>query len=239
MDHLLAADLPTKTPESAARQWARAWGDPRVLNTYLKVTLWGAGVAILALVGLNYRTQIQLAAVKPLVIRIDTVGRATAVSYDVATTYQPQEYEVRYMLKEWVLKHFSRFHSTVRRDFAESLYFLSPELSAAAMTKTKPGGEVDTFLKGTAAEEVEVDVKNVALSNISKPPYEARIDFDKVTYGMGTRTPRTRETYVAQVSFTILGHPPAVSFEPINPLGFIITQFQTFQAFQADRQERH
>jgi type IV secretory pathway TrbF-like protein len=238
MNNTIAVEMPRKTQEDATRTWARAWGDPRVLNAYLKVTIWGLGVIILTLIGFAYRQNAQLASVKPLVIRLDAVGRATAISYDAAAAYQPQDYEVRFFLKEWVVKHFSRYHSIVRRDFLESLYFVSPELSAAASQKVKPGGEIDTFLKSPAAEEVEVKVKNLSLSNLSKPPYEARVDYEQTTYAMGTMTARTRESFVAQITFTVLGKPPAVAFEAVNPLGFIITHYQAFQAFQQERPEQ-
>ena len=61
----------------------------------------------LGLLVLNFRTQAKYANVKPLVVRIDDVGRAEAVAYDAAT-YQPQAPELRYFLTQFVVKHFSR-----------------------------------------------------------------------------------------------------------------------------------
>ena len=53
---------------------------------------------------------------KPLVVRIDEVGRAEAVAYD-ATRYQPQPPELRYFLTQFVVKHFSRIRATVQREY--------------------------------------------------------------------------------------------------------------------------
>ena len=62
---------------------------------------------------------------KPLVIRIDDVGRAEAVQYD-ASRYQPQPPELRYFLTQFVVKHFSRLRATVQREYPDSLLFLEP-----------------------------------------------------------------------------------------------------------------
>ena len=59
----------------------------------------------LGLLGLNFRTPAKYANVKPLVIRIDDVGRAEAVQYD-ATAYQPQAPELRYFLTQFVVEAF-------------------------------------------------------------------------------------------------------------------------------------
>ena len=105
------ADLNPKTLENAKRQFVELYGSALVMNTYLKIALVLLALLALGLVGLNFRTQAKYANVKPLVIRIDDVGRAEAVAYDAAT-YRPQAPELRYFLTRFVAMHFSRLRAT-------------------------------------------------------------------------------------------------------------------------------
>src|SRR6266478_7784686 len=95
------ADLNPKTLENAKRQFVELYGWALVMNTYLKIALLLISLLSLGLLALNFRTQAKYATVKPLVVRIDEVGRAEAVSYDAAT-YRPQTPELRYFLTRFV-----------------------------------------------------------------------------------------------------------------------------------------
>src|SRR6185503_198374 len=85
--------------EDAKRQYVELYGSALVLNTYLKIALLCISLVAAGLVLLNLRTQRRLEQLKPLVIRIDDVGRAQAVQYD-ALTYKPvgQAPELKYFL---------------------------------------------------------------------------------------------------------------------------------------------
>jgi type IV secretion system protein VirB5 len=126
------ADVNPKTIENAKRQFVELYGSSLVLNTYLKIALVLVSLLALGLLFLNFRTQAQYANLKPLVIRIDSVGRAEAVAYD-ATSYQPQAPELRYFLTRFVTTHFSRLRATVQRDYPDSLFFLAPALAEATI----------------------------------------------------------------------------------------------------------
>ena len=103
-------DVNPKTLENAKRQFVEVYGSALVLNTYLKIALVLVSLVALGLIGLNVHTAARYADVKPLVIRIDDVGRAEAVAYD-ASRYQPQAPELRYFLTQFVVKHFSRIRA--------------------------------------------------------------------------------------------------------------------------------
>ena len=47
-----------------------------------------------------------------------------------------------------------------------------------ANKKTKT---IETFLAGQS-EEIEIDVKNVSIEDLRKPPYQATVDFEKIYY---------------------------------------------------------
>ena len=57
-----------------------------------------------------------LSTMKPLIIRINDVGRAEVVNYQ-NFAYRPQEAENRYFLSEWARDYYSRNHYTIRKDF--------------------------------------------------------------------------------------------------------------------------
>src|SRR5256885_9381127 len=151
------ADLSPKTLENAKRQFVELYGSALVMNTYLKISLVLVSLVALGLLGLNFHTAARYSQVKPLVIRIDDVGRAEAVQYD-ATRYQPQPPELRYFLTQFVVKHFSRIRATVQREYPDSLFFLEPALADATIARNDQTHALEAFLTNQSADEVEVVV---------------------------------------------------------------------------------
>ena len=224
------ADLNPKTLENAKRQFVELYGSALVMNTYLKIALVLVSLLALALVALNFRTQAQYANVKPLVIRIDEVGRAEAVTYDAAT-YRPQSAELRYFLTRFVATHFTRLRATIQRDYPDSLFFLAPSLADATIAQNEQSRVIETFLTNPSGDEVDIEVRNVTFGELSKSPYKASVDFDKRYFAPGTRQERKRETFVAQIDFVLRDAVPN-AFIRVNPLGLQITYFRVDQAFQ-------
>lgn len=227
------ADINPKTLENAKRQFVEVYGSALVMNTYLKLALLLVSLLALGLLVLNFRTQAAAASVRPLVVRIDDVGRAEAVQYD-ATTYRPQAPELRYFLTQFVVKHFSRIRATIQREYSDSLFFLEPGLADATIAQNEQSRALETFLTTPSADEIDIVVQNVSLSELTKPPYKATVAFQKVLYTPGARVERTRETYVAQVDFVMRDHVPN-EFVRVNPLGLQVTYFRVDQAFEETR----
>jgi type IV secretory pathway TrbF-like protein len=227
------ADLNPKTLENAKRQFVELYGSALVMNTYLRIALLLTGLLAFGLLALNFRTQARAAAIKPLVVRIDQVGRAEAVQYD-ATAYRPQAPEMRYFLTQFVVKHFSRLRATVQREYADSLFFLEPALADATIAQNEQSHALQQFLGNPSAEEIDVAVQNVSLSEFAKPPFKASVAFQKLFYSPGTRSERARETYIAQVDFMLRERVPN-EFVRVNPLGLQITYFRIDQAFEEPR----
>jgi type IV secretory pathway TrbF-like protein len=227
------ADLNPKTLENAKRQFVELYGSALVMNTYLKIALLLVSLLALGLLALNFRTQAKYTNLKPLVVRIDDVGRAEGVQYD-ASAYRPQAPELRYFLTQFVVKHFSRLRATVQREYSDSLFFLDPALADATIAQNEQSRAMETFLTNPSADEVDIAVHNVSLSELSKPPYKASVSFQKVLSAPGTRAGRARETYVAQVDFVMRDHVPN-EFVRVNPLGLQITYFRVDQAFEETR----
>src|SRR5512134_2282460 len=201
------ADLGPKTLDNAKREFVELYGSALVMNTYLKIALVLVSLVALGLLGLNVHTASKYADIKPLVIRIDEVGRAEAVAYD-ALTYRPQAPELRYFLTQFVVKHFSRVRATVQREYPDSLFFLEPALADATIAENDQSRVLETFLTNPSADEIDIAVQNVSLSELTKAPYKASISFQKVLYTPGTRAERARESYIAQVDFVLRDHVP-------------------------------
>src|SRR5581483_3942797 len=166
------ADLNPKTLDGAKRQFVELYGSALVTNTYLRIGLALVSLVALGLLGLNVYTVSRYSHAKPLVIRIDDVGRAEAVQYD-ATGYQPQAPELRYFLTQFVAKHFSRLRATVQREYPDSLLFLEPALADATIAQNEQSRVIETFMTNPSADEIDIVVQNVSLSELAKPPYKA------------------------------------------------------------------
>jgi type IV secretion system protein VirB5 len=225
----VVADIKPKSLESAKHQFVELYGSALLMNTYLKIALSLLSLVAVALVALNFYTAARFADVKPLVVRIDEVGRAEAIQYD-ATTYRPQAPELRYFLTQFTVKHFSRIRATLQREYSDSLFFLDPALADATIAENERSRSLETFVASPNTDEVDVVVQNVSLSELAKPPYKATVTFQKVLYAPGTRTEQARQTNVAQIDFVMRDHVPN-EYIRVNPLGLQVTYFRVDQAF--------
>src|SRR2546425_5617098 len=228
----VVGDLNPKTLENAKQQFVELYGSALVMNTYLRIALSLVSLLALGLLILNFRTQATYANVKPLVVRIDEVGRAEAVQYD-ASTYRPQAPELRYFLTQFAVKHFSRIKATVQREYPDSLCFLDQALADATMAQNDQTRAIETFLT-SPSDEIDIVVQNVSLSELTKPSYKALVVFQRVFYTPGTCVERERQTNVAQIDFLMREHVPN-EFVWVNPLGLQITYFRVDQAFEEGR----
>jgi type IV secretion system protein VirB5 len=222
---------PSPPIEDAKRQYVELFGSALVMNTYLKIALLCVSGIAVGLLVLNFRTERKYEHLKPLVVRIDDVGRAQAVQYD-DLTYKPhgQAPELKYFLTQFVTKHFARIRSTVKAQFAESLFFLDSTLADATIAQDQHDHAIENFLSGSA-DEVDIDVKNVTLDDLQAAPYKATVEFDKVDVGAGNHLVRNRQSCVAQITFNLRDQIPN-AMVPVNPLGIVITYFRVDQAFQ-------
>jgi type IV secretory pathway TrbF-like protein len=223
------AEINPKTLENAKRQFVEVYGSSLVLNTYLKIALVLVCIVAVGLLALNFHTIARYSQVKPLVIRIDGVGRAEAIDYD-ATSYRPQPPELRYFLTQFIVKHFGRIRATVQREYPDSLLFLDASLADATIAQNDQSRVMEEFVTNGTADEIDIEVQNVSLSELAHPPFKAAVGFQKVHYAPGTRQERARETYVAQVDFILRDHVPN-AFVRVNPLGLQVLYFRIDQAF--------
>ncbi len=221
--------LPPPIEASGAQRYLEQHSVLLVSNRQLRIALLALTVACLALAFMSLRTLQAFRGFKPLVIRINDVGRAEAVAYD-SLTYQPRDAEVKYFLIQFVTRHYGRMRATVRESYARSLYFLDGRLADATIEANKKSKLIETFLAGEG-DEIEIEVENVTIEDLRQPPYKATVDFEKIYYSRADHRETRREKYVASFIFIVRDRVPN-AWIPVNPLGLTITYFREDQAFQ-------
>jgi type IV secretory pathway TrbF-like protein len=213
----------------AAERYLEQYGDPIVMNTYLKVTILVLAVISVVLAGFVYRSQRALADMRPMIVRINDVGRAEAIDYR-NFQYRPQEAENKYYLSRWAALHFSRNRFTIERDQTNSLYFLNGDVQRAVIDQERKDNVIQTYIKDSSLPYVDVEVKNVILDDLRQSPYSARIEFEKVFTNPADHSEIKRERWTASVTY-VFREIVKNNELAVNPLGLTIVRFRADQAF--------
>jgi type IV secretion system protein VirB5 len=213
----------------AAERYLEQYGDPLVMNTYLKITILVLAVVSLTLAALVFKSQKALASMKPLIIRINDVGRAEAIDYR-NYQYRPQEAENKYYLSRWAELYFSRNRFTIVRDQTSALYFLNSDVQRAVIDLEHKSNIIPTYIKDSSLPYVDVEIKNVILDDLRMSPYSARIEFEKVYTNPLDHTELKRERWTASVTYVFRENVKNNELA-VNPLGLTIVRFRADQAF--------
>jgi len=216
--------------QDAKRLYLEQYGDPMVTNTYLKIALTLVSLLAVGLLLLDLKTIRTFENFRPLVIRIDDLGRAEAINYH-NLEYKPQDAEAKYFISQFCALYYRRNRYTIQDDLSKSLYFLDGKLADGILDAYRKDDIVKKFLTNTAAPEVDVEVKKVALEQMQTPPFRARVDFYMVYFSPADHTELKRDLYTANLVFIFKSHVPN-ELIPINPLGLAITYFREDQAFK-------
>ena len=219
------------TPEitRAAERYLEQYGDPLVMNTYLKVTIIALVVICLALAALVFKSQKALASMHPLIVRINDVGHAEAIDYR-NFQYRPQEAENKYYLTRWAELYFSRNRFTIERDQTNALYFLNSDVQRAVIEEERKDNIIQTYVKDATLPYIDVEVKNVVLDDLRQSPYSARIEFERVYTNPADHTELKRERWTASVTYVLREFVKNDELA-VDPLGLTIVRFRADQAF--------
>src|SRR5436853_4070540 len=165
-----------RTFQDAKRLYLEQYGDPMVTNTYLKIALTLVSLIAVGLLVLDWKTIKTFENFRPLVIRIDDLGRAEAINYH-NLEYKPQDAEAKYFLSQFCALYYRRNRYTIQNDFSKALYFLDGKLADGILDAYRKDDIIKKFLTDTSAPEIDVEVKKVALEEMQTPPFLARVDF--------------------------------------------------------------
>jgi type IV secretion system protein VirB5 len=213
----------------AAEKYLEQYGEPLVMNTYLKIAVLVLCAICLVLTTLVYRSQNALAAMHPLIVRINDVGRAEAIDYR-NFQYRPQEAENKYYLTRWAELYFSRNRFTIERDQMNALYFLNGDVQRAVIDQERKDDFIQNYVKDSGLPFVDVEVKNVILDDLRQSPYSARIEFEKIYTNPADHSEVKRERWTASVTY-VFRESVKNNELAVNPLGLTIVRFRADQAF--------
>ena len=219
-----------RTFQDAKRLYLEQYGDPMVTNTYLKIALTLVSLIAVGLLVVDWKTIKTFENFRPLVIRIDDLGRAEAINYH-NLEYKPQDAEAKYFLSQFCALYYRRNRYTIQNDFSKALYFLDGKLADGIIDAYRKDDIIKKFLMNTSASEIDVEVKKVALEDMQTPPFKARVDFYLVYYSPADHSEIKRDLYTANFVFVFKSKVPN-ELIPINPLGIAITYFREDQAFK-------
>jgi type IV secretion system protein VirB5 len=213
----------------AAERYLEQYGEPMVMNSYLKVTILVLTVVCLMLGALTFRSQKALVNMKPMVIRINEVGRAEAIDFR-NYQYKPQEAENKYYLARWATLYFQRNRYTIESDQTSSLYFLNSDVQRSVIAQEQREKTISTFQHDISLPYVDIDVKSIVLEDLQKSPYSARVEFEKVYTNPGDHSVLKRERWIASVTY-VFADTVANDALSVNPLGLTIVRYRVDQAF--------
>lgn len=168
------------------------------------------------------------ASYKPMVIRINDVGHAEAITYS-ATEYRVQEAEIKYFLMDFIQKYYGRVRGTAKDDFVRSLYFMTPKLADERLSRERETKGLDEFILGIG-DQIEVAINQISIEDLRQQPYRAVVSYDKMSYSQIDHQLRGKAKFTAHVQFIVLEKVPH-SLIPVNPLGLTISYLREDQAF--------
>ena len=222
---------PTNKAKDAGAEYAEIWGETIHSNRHLRIISVGLGIALLLLVIVIIR----IASVdppRPIVVRVDEVGRAEAVSYEAMEAQaDPLAPTTKYFLNRFIYDFYSRRRATVQEHWSRSLRFLSTELANA--TFRAESQNIALLAAGAARDELQVDRVVLRIQANPQEPHSATADFDLVRMVMANEVSRERWTLSLQFLFLDEIPPDLIVF---NPMGIIITYLQGDRAIVTGEQ---
>ncbi len=214
-----------KRDRDAGREYAEIWGEAVEANRKLRTIL----ILLAASCVLGVLVLLRIAGAeppRPIVVRVDEVGRAEALAYEAATAQaDPLDPTTKYFLNRFVHDFHSRRRATVEEQWTRSLRFLSTELANAAFQRD--GAEVAAMAAGTADTERQVEQVVLRIHPSPEPPHGATADFDLVHLRDGQEI--RRERWSLTLRFDFLRSIPR-ELVVHNPMGILVTYLQADQA---------
>lgn len=218
-----------ETFNEAKQLYMEQYASAIVTGGYLKVAVALLSLVVFGLVLVNLRVVRTLESFRPLVIRIDEIGRAQAVAYE-SLSYKPEYKETKYFLTRFCQLYYRRNRSTINDDFTQAMYFLDGKVASDTIQAFKQKSIIKNFLGDSLAPERDVDVQQVVVEPMEKAPYKATVDFFEIEYSPADHSVVKRTLYTASIIFTFRDHVPNQDIL-VNPLGLAITYFREDEAF--------
>ena len=207
------------------QEFAEIWAEAVTSARHLRIFNLAFAAVTLVLLIIIVRL-VGAPAPKPIVIRVDEVGRAQALAYEaVEAQPAPLAPTTKYFLNQFLTDYYSRRTATAEEAWSRALRFLSVDLANAAFRAESEG--VAQVAAGVTAEERQVQAVVLRIQPQPEPPHAATADFDLVTLVRGAE--QSRERWTASLQFTFLETVPTALL-PVNPMGVLVTYLQADRA---------
>ena len=207
--------------KDAGAEYAEIWGEAIHTNRHLRMTSAGLAIAVLLLIIVVFRI-VSVEPPRPIIVRVDEVGRAEAISYEAMEAQaDPLDPTTKYFLNRFIYDFYSRRRATVAENWSRSLRFLSTELANASFrTESK---NIALLAAGGARDELQVARVILRIQPNPQQPHSATADFDLVRMEMAREV--SRERWTLSLQFLFLDEiPPDLIVS--NPMGIIINYLQ-------------
>jgi type IV secretory pathway TrbF-like protein len=218
-----------RTFQEAKQLYLEQYASAIVTGGYLKIAVALLSLVIVGLVLVNLRIVWTLKSFKPLVIRIDEIGRAQALAYE-NLVYKPEYKETKYFLTRFCQLYYRRNRATISDDFSQALYFLDGKLAGDTIQAFKQQNTIKDFLTEKLSPERDIDVRQVVIEPMDKPPFKATVDFFEIEYRPADHTVARKTLYTASLLFSFRDQVPNEDIL-VNPLGLTISYFREDEAF--------
>ena len=202
----------------SAKTYAEIWGEAIHANRHLRVLTMGlAGLSLLLIFAIIRLSSVE--APRPIVVRVDEVGRAEALTYEtVEAQADPLDPTSKYFLNRFIDDYYSRRRATVEQAWSRSLRFLTTGLANEAFRSE--GENVAMLAAGVNRDERQVERVVLRIQANPQEPHSATADFDLVQLANGIET--TRERWSLSLQFIFMEQVPP-ELMVVNPMGIIIT----------------
>ena len=210
-----------KETKDAGSEYAEIWGEAIHSNRHLRVLSIGLGALCLLLVIVVIRI-VSVDPPRPIVVRVDEVGRAEAVAYEAMEAQaDPLDPTTKYFLNRFIYDFYSRRRATVEENWSRSLRFLTTELAGASFRAESQN--IALLAAGAARDELQVDRVVLRIQANPREPHSATADFDLVR--LVAQDEVSRERWTLSLQFLFLDEiPPDLIVH--NPMGIVITYLQ-------------
>ena len=217
--------MTSQNEQDSGKTYADIWGEAVHSNRHLRVLSMAlAGLILLLVVIIIRLSSVELP--KPIVIRVDEVGRAEALAYEAAEAQaDPLDPTTKYFLNRWIDDYYSRRGATVQTAWPRSLRFLASSLANEAFRVE--GENVAMLAAGAARDELQVERVLLRIQANPVPPHGAAADFDLVRLVNGGEVSRERWSLSLQFLFLDAVDPELMI---VNPMGIIITYLRADRA---------
>lgn len=216
---------PRKPKPDPGEEFADIWAQHVVAHRHLRIVTYAMGAVLFLLLLVVFRLS-NVQAPKPIVIRVDDVGRAEALAYEaVEAAADPTDPTTKYFLNQFLTDYYGRHPATIDTAWPRALRFLQTNLSRQAFDTHSDS--VAMIATGLLREQRQVEGVILRILPSPAPPYEASADFNLVTSAPGREPSQARWTTSLQFTFLETVPPELL---PVNPLGLIITYLETDQS---------